>query len=160
MESVNVDEDKNPDSEENPPKRDNPKRILIYTTWFLLSLFGHAEEASVDGTFKSIPLLWTQLFIVMLKFGGVWVPVMYAWLPDKRTDTYKTFFLMLKLTLEKHEIHLNLKSVKMDFEIGIHIGAMILKGIKTIGCLFHYRYDLFFISKEFKSPTLNFIANV
>ena len=47
-----------------------------------------SKYRTIYGTFKSILLLWKQLFIVM-KFGGVWVPVCFAWLSDKNALTYK-----------------------------------------------------------------------
>ena len=66
-----------------------PKRILVFTSAKLLKLFEKNDgKSSVDGTFKAIPILWKQLFIWMIKFEGFWIPVAWAWLPDKTLQSY------------------------------------------------------------------------
>ena len=49
-----------------------PKRVLAFSSKQLLELFetNLCGRSSLDGTFKSIPVLWKQLFIWMIKYNG------------------------------------------------------------------------------------------
>ena len=72
-------------SADEPPELSNnrkPKRIIAYSTKFLLEIFSQ-RKSSGDGTFKICPSLWKQLYIVMVKYSNAWIPVCYALLPDK-----------------------------------------------------------------------------
>ena len=71
-----------------------PKRIIAYTTKYLLKLFSQ-RKSSGDGTFKISPSLWKKLYIVMIKLGTSWIPACYALLPDKCKESYFTLFYML-----------------------------------------------------------------
>ena len=67
-----------------------PKRVLAFTSKKLLSLLSKCSKGSVDGTFKSCNKMWRQQFVLMVKGrNGHWIPVIYAWLPDKSVVSYK-----------------------------------------------------------------------
>ena len=67
---------------------DSLDRVLVFTTVKLLGLLTVAKQGSVDGTFRSCTVLWKQLFIVMVEIRGVFIPILFAWLPDKTTASY------------------------------------------------------------------------
>ena len=69
--------------------KDLPKRVLAFSSTKLLKLFGKQLKSSLDGTFKSSCFLWGQSFVWMVKFNGYWIPVVHAWLPDKKEESYK-----------------------------------------------------------------------
>ena len=116
-----------------------PRRILVFTSAKLLKLFEkNYGKSSVDGTFKAIPILWKQLFISMMKIEGFWIPVAWAWLPDKNLQSYKVFFHLILEELKKRNIKFNVKEVISDFEINIQKAASeMLSGITILGCFFH-----------------------
>ena len=116
-----------------------PKRVLVFTSPKLLKLFENSEgKSSVDGTFKAIPVLWKQLFIWMIKKSGFWIPVCWAWLPDKNLQSYKVFFFLVLEELKRRKIKFNLKEVISDFEINIQKAATeMMIGIVILGCFFH-----------------------
>ena len=144
------------DSEDSIPLVLKPKRILAYTTKKLLKLF-EQRKASSDGTFKISPTLWKQIYIIMIKFGNFWIPVLYALLPDKTKDSYFTLFYMIKKKLEELDIPFNIESVRMDFEVGAMRAAAIVWKVDPKGCYFHYTQDswLFVQNNNMASAYLN-----
>ena len=53
-----------------------PKRVIVFTSPKLPKQFEENDgKSSVDGTFKAIPVLWKQMFVWMIRFGGFWIPV-------------------------------------------------------------------------------------
>ena len=119
-------------------------RVLVFTTVKLLGLLTVAKKGSVDGTYRSCTILWKQMFIVMVEVRGVFIPIAFAFLPDKTTASYYVcLFLILSAFCEhSEEIHqlygqssLALRKIKCDFEIGIHLGWQMFR---ISGCYFHY----------------------
>ena len=51
-----------------------------------------AKDIGVDGTFKITPKPWRQVMIVSAQVReGIWVPVAFGYLPDKKLDSYTSF---------------------------------------------------------------------
>ena len=71
-----------------------PFRVLVFTTIRLLLFLTMCKRGSVDRTFKVITL---QLFILMVEYRGVHLPVAFGWLPDKSVVSYYDVFLLLVL---------------------------------------------------------------
>ena len=128
--------DKSEDVEAESIKK-KPKRIIAYTTKYLLKLFNQTKSSG-DGTFKISPTLWKQVYIVMIKMKDSWVPICYALLPDKCKETYFTFFYMVKKFIKDLNIRFKIKSMRMDFEIGAMKAAAAAWKITVKGCYFHF----------------------
>ena len=123
--------------ESNSEPKNKPKRIIAYSTKKLLKMFNQ-RKASGDGTFKICPSLWKQLYIVMVKFGNSWIPVVYALLPDKCKETYFTFFYMVKKQIKDMKLTFNLDSIRTDFEVGAMKAAAAAWKVVPKGCYYHY----------------------
>lgn len=69
-------------------------KILIFARQQFLDLLADTDNWLGDGTFKSAPPLFTQLFIIHAKWRNTHrvVPCIYAILPDKRESTYTAMF--------------------------------------------------------------------
>ena len=132
--SISSDESEN---ESNSTSRNKPKRIIAYSTKKLLKIFNQ-RKASGDGTFKICPSLWKQLYIVMVKFGNSWIPVVYALLPDKCKETYFTFFYMVKKQIKDMKLKFNLDSIRTDFEVGAMKAAAAVWKVVPKGCYYHF----------------------
>ena len=122
-----------------------PRRVLVFTTAMLLGLLTMGRWGSVDGTFKSCTKHWKQLFVMLLNFNGVWLPVAFGWLPDKTLISYQLFLILVLegFQANKAEIQriygrskLKLRKIKMDFELNISRAFEVLFKIK--GCHFHF----------------------
>ena len=114
-----------------------PKRIISYTTEFLLKLFNQ-RKCSGDGTFKICPALWKQLYVTMVKFAGSWIPVCYSLLPDKSQESYFTMFYMLKKQIKDMKLPFNIESIRSDFEIAEMKAAIAALNVEVKGCYFHF----------------------
>lgn len=87
-------------------------RILLFSTQRNLDLMTQCEHWYADGTFKSAPQLFTQIYTIhVLKYDDV-IPTVYALLPNKSQCSYKTLMTQLK------SLNNNLKptSIMTDFE--------------------------------------------
>ena len=120
-----------------------PLRVLVFPTIRLLGFLTMCKRGSVDRTFKVITL---QLFILMVEYRGVHLPVAFGWLPDKSAVSYYDVFLLLVLNTFNDnasaifEIYgqtkLKLWQIKCNFEVDIHLGFEMLR--LSTGCFFHY----------------------
>lgn len=119
-------------------------RVLVFTTVKLLGLLTVAKRGSVDGTFRSCTTLWKQLFIIMVEIRGVFIPIAFAWLPDKTTASYYACLFLIMSAFCEHSDEINqiygrsslaLRKIKCDFEVGIHLGWQMFR---ISGCYFHY----------------------
>ena len=95
-------------------------RILVFATNQTLKILARAKALSADGTFKICPKLWGQVMILCAEVGlGIWVPVLFALLPDKKSQSYLAFFQSVKQCLANISESLAAKYIMIDFEIAI-----------------------------------------
>lgn len=88
------------------------ERILIFSTKRNLHFLLECDHWFADGTFKTAPTLFQQVYTIHgLKYGEV-LPAVYTLLPDKKKTTY----LRMLTHLKDLEPRLNPKSVLTDFE--------------------------------------------
>lgn len=114
-------------------------RILIFASPEQLQILQMATDFLVDGTFKVVPEIFYQLFIIHALYRHHTVPVIYALLRRKNADTYK------RLIDEIIRIAPNWSpaSFMMDFELA-SINSFQLKFPSAMlsGCYFHLRQSL------------------
>ena len=69
---------------------------------------GGCELCGVDGTFRITPSLWTQTFIISAQVTSkVFVPVVFALLPDKKRESYDAMFSSLRDNLDARGLELS-----------------------------------------------------
>jgi len=111
------------------------ERIINLCTPGGLDLLSASENWFADGTFKSAPPIFTQMYTVHVLKYGICVPTLYALLPDKKTSTYVKLFEKLK----EKQPSLYRKSILTDFE---HVSGNAFKKvfphIETRGCFFFF----------------------
>ena len=66
-------------------------RILIFATQSNLDILARSENWYADGTFKTVPSIFAQLYTIQGVQSGSITPLVYALLPDKIEETYKRF---------------------------------------------------------------------
>ena len=64
------------------------KRILIFGTKKNLEYLSQTSHWSLDGTFKTVPTIFSQLYTIHALINDRSVPLIYALLPDKSQTTY------------------------------------------------------------------------
>ncbi|XP_068234088.1 uncharacterized protein [Palaemon carinicauda] len=115
-------------------------RILIFATDSGLSDLAKFPIWSCDGTFKSAPNQWTQLFCVHVQIGEGSFPQLNALLPDKTKTTYERLFSQLKIL----QPLLNPSELMVDFEIAIQRAfTSIFPNCSIVGCLFNLGQSLY-----------------
>lgn len=127
-------------------------RIIIFATDENLRRLFRCKLWSADGTFKSSPSIFYQLFTIMgaLKYlhndkeKTVFLPLVYALLERKLQETYSKVFEVLIREAQKLGILVVFpETVINDFEVAIihaiyaHFGEMVL------ACFFHLRQSIY-----------------
>lgn len=119
---------------------ENKKQLMIifmsdHGKWVL----SHAEELYVDGTFGTKCENFAQIYFVMGKMAGkTAVPVVYALLPNKLTNTYKKFW---EIVMENVNFEPGLPSrIMSDFEKGMQNTLKTsFPQAELLGCNFHFK---------------------
>ena len=88
------------------------RRVLLFGSRFHLKRLASALQLLIDGTFRITPKLWCQTFIISAQVtSGVFVPVVFGLLPDKKRETYDAFFSALRGCLENHGLQLSARYI-------------------------------------------------
>jgi len=93
----------------------------------------------IDGTFKTCPSLFTQLFSIHGLFNNFVVPLIYVLLSNKTTATYYQVFNILWETVSKLGSILNPQIIISDFESGLieAVGMQYPNALHS-GCHIHF----------------------
>ena len=86
--------------------------MLIFSTSTNLDLLSRSKLWLADGTFKTVPEIFYQLYTMHAFSNGRVFSCVYALLSDKKEETCNTLFLQFK-TLK---IGLNPSHISVDFE--------------------------------------------
>ena len=114
-------------------------RILIFGTAQNLRYLCLATEIFMDGTFKSAPEMFTQVYSIHVKVMECMVPVVVALLPKRDTQTYRRMFQLLQQAAERFGHRLQPQTVCIDFEKAmIECVNQLFPSSRIRGCLFHF----------------------
>ena len=105
-----------------------------------------ADRVHMDGTFKIVPILFAQLFIIHALIASPIndtrsrvLPLLYCLLPSKEDDTYDRLFRLLKRKFDALGKTFSPRVVIIDFEAAIHNALKRVFPVVTIkGCYFHF----------------------
>ena len=114
-------------------------RILIFTTNDLLRHLSRSNIILGDGTFKSVPSMFYQMYTLHgLVFGHVF-PLVYCLLVRKDEETYNRMYQEVINLCTAAEINLNPTTVLTDFELSaMNAGRQNFPNAEIKGCLFHF----------------------
>lgn len=109
-------------------------RMLIFSTRQNLQLLSQSKDWYADGTFKTSPPLFQQLYTIhVVKLNAV-IPVIYALLPNKTRATYVKMLQEVK----NMQPGLHPATVMTDFEqASMQAFDIEFPGIQKSGCYFH-----------------------
>ena len=106
-----------------------------------MSFLPKARALFTDGTFKMVPKTFRQLLIINGQVDkGVYVPLIFALLPSKRTPAYKIVFDFMKTTLDQLGVgDLQAVFAMADFERSLrNAWNDVFPNIPLKNCFFHY----------------------
>lgn len=123
---------------------DKTKRVTIFTTDTLFVRFCAAELMVSDGTFKTCPEPYKQLFIIHGNIPGYddyfTQPMIWVLMSGKDQNLYETVFNNLRQTAIDMGLVMNLKYSLNDFEIAIRNAIqLVFPAIDNRACFFHLR---------------------
>lgn len=112
-----------------------PDRILIFSTQSNIEWLVSNPRWSCDGTFKTCPQLFMQLYTIHIIVNNTSVPLVYALLPDKREATYIRLFEVVK----NLNASINPTGLMTDFErSSINAFGHVFPTAEKKGCFFHF----------------------
>ena len=110
-------------------------RMLIFSTDRNLQFLSTCSNLYADGTFKTVPSLFEQLYTIHGLKNGLTIPLVYALLPNKKENTYVEFLKQMKGLVP----NLSISSILTDFEIGmINAISSEFPSCTNYGCFFHF----------------------
>lgn len=123
---------------------DDTDRILIFGTNENIQHLYFSPYWYMDGTFKTVPKLFQQLFTIHGKVGNIVVPLVYILLLNKLEATYVRAIKQVKLLTCTFGQCLMLTHVVIDFENGL-ISAIqkLFPNIQIQGCFFHFKQCIY-----------------
>lgn len=111
------------------------ERILLFSTSTNLDILFDCQDWLCDGTFKTTPLLFTQLYTIHCNYNNHIIPVVYLLLPNKTSATYNTFLSVLRHI----KPGLNPRSILIDFEMAaINSISFNFPNALIQGCYYHF----------------------
>ncbi len=115
------------------------KRFLVFATNDNLEMLEDNRHWFVDGTFKSCPENFYQVYTIHWFVNGTTFPCVYALLPDKKQETYCALWTNLK-----GEVSIQPDSVLMDFEqASINVVSTVFPDTEVKGCFFHFSQSIY-----------------
>ena len=94
-------------------------KIIIFATNKMFERLSTASALYMDGTFKSYPALFYQLFTVNIFVRDQQVSAVYMLLPRKSTQIYDRAFLSLMQTMLERDFECEPLEILVDYEISL-----------------------------------------
>lgn len=114
---------------------DEGKRCLIFSTENNLDLLSESDVWMADGTFKSVPPLFSQLYTIHACKGNATYPLIYILMTDKTKESYSKILKFLKTK----KPNLNPSILIIDFENAFYSTFKEEFPRSEIrGCFFHF----------------------
>ena len=109
--------------------------IIIFSTKQNLQLLLKSKNWYADGTFKTVPQIFVQMYTIHCVHLNNVIPAVYALLPNKTQQTYTEMFQALKSLQDG----LNPTSIMVDFEkSAVNAIHQEFGETKVQGCFFHF----------------------
>lgn len=105
-------------------KNDVETGIIMFSTASNLQLLC-AEGIHVlgDGTFKTCPRFFYQLYILHAYDRGLYVPCVFCLLPSKTENVYRDMFTSIRNMCAEQNHVLQIQSIHLDFEKAAHVAV-------------------------------------
>ena len=115
------------------------ERILLFTTETNIKILNTNKDWYADGTFDISPTLFKQLYSVHVIINNFDLPMLYAFLPNKKQQVYLKMFKMIRKIVDTKPT-----SINMDFEKAVMNAAIsVYPNCLIYGCYFHLSQNFF-----------------
>ncbi len=120
------------------------KRIIAFSTEENLRRLRDSEIWFLDGTFKTCPRLFHQLYTIHFMFHGNVFPGVYVFMTGKTQEMYTSMLERLVSSAEAKGITLNPTFIILDFELAsINALQRTFPDERLSGCLFHLGQNIY-----------------
>ena len=117
--------------------------MIVFGTKENLRLLCEVDTIYVDGTFRTCPTLFYQIFSLHGFKNGKQFPLVYALLPDKTRQTYSRLFELVKQKVVSFGLSLDPSKFLGDFELAIKQSVDLTFPLAEFkGCYFHFTQAL------------------
>lgn len=113
--------------------------LIIFSTLSNLGLLCRQDVQILgDGTFKTCPRFFLQIYVLHAYKDGVYVPCVFCLLSSKTEHMYRDMFMSLRDLCSDNELDLQMASINLDFERACHAAVKaVWPGVSIKGCHFH-----------------------
>ncbi len=102
-------------------------------------MLGNGKKWYVDGTFKAVPKIFTQLLTLHTKYLGKHWPCVHVLCSSKSKETYMLMYSNIKQKLNAVGMVPRPKSINVDFELAMICAIRAQYPNSSIhGCYFHF----------------------
>ena len=116
-------------------------RILLFATQANIQRLSQASFWLMDGTFKTVPTVFRQLYTIHAPVGGEnsrILPLVYSLITSKSEEIYRSLFEELVDFAAENDLTLQPSIILTDFELAsINASNYIFPNVKNKGCFFH-----------------------
>jgi hypothetical protein len=114
-------------------------KILVFATIEFFQILTKVKTVFCDGTFRSVPKIFAQLYTFHGVYLGQMFPLIYALLPDKTKETYIRLFRLLQDYGSQNNLQFSPNHFQIDFEVSaIKAINLVYQNARITGCLFHF----------------------
>lgn len=119
-------------------------RLMIFYSRPALEWLARSRIIYCDGTFKTVPKQFYQMYTMHGVVYGHVFPLVYSLTSRKTQETYETIFRHVKREIQNLGLQMNVRTVTTDFELAaMNAARVILRPRDGIhGCLFHFSQSL------------------
>ena len=117
--------------------------IIIFGTQQNLQILAQSATIYMDGTFKSAPEMFTQLYTIHATYRDHVIPAIYTLLTDKTQTTYHRVIDIIRQKMADSNLVFNPQTIISDFESAL-IPTIRQQFPNTLhhGCYFHHTQAL------------------
>lgn len=125
-------------------------RLIIFSSPYGLKLLSKADAWSGDGTFARCPPPFGQIYSLLAVCDKKFYPACFAFLPDRKASTYKTFFTEIESMLLEGQGGngdagtVNLTKLLVDYEAAVmkEVRSIFGANIEISGCWLHFKRNI------------------
>lgn len=93
----------------------------------------------MDGTFKVVPRLFQQLYVIRVKKDNTYITCVYALMVQRRQFDYEVLFTAIRDRINELNLVLNVRHILTDFETAPRRAITDVLGnhVEFHGCFYH-----------------------
>jgi hypothetical protein len=123
--------------------QDDEDRILIFGSDWAIKILTMCDVLFGDGTFKTVPPQFGQLFSVHGRFREYVFPFIFCLTVRLTQETYETVYQVIKNRVARQGRQLRPRMLMMDFELAnINAASAAFPAAEVKCCLFHFTQSI------------------